>query len=196
MADTLVERVTGQSSAASVPVEVNVVISDEALFRTGEDDELDEPAEVVGFGPVPADLLREWLHTEAEAWWRRVYTRPSDGTLVAMDSHRRRFEGKLRDFVTLRDRVCRTPWCGAPIRHVDHPVAHAKGGATSAANSQGLCEACNYVKEEPGWTTSVGDDGTVGTTTPTGHTYETRPPPIARRRPEMQHAPPELSTAG
>ncbi len=197
MADTLVERVTGQSSASSVPVEVHVVINDDALFDTGAGDACDEPADVVGYGPVPADLVREWLQADAPAWLRRVYTRPSDGALVAMDSHRRRFEGKLRDFVTLRDRVCRTPWCGAPIRHVDHPVSAARGGDTNAANSQGLCEACNYVKEAPGWQTSVGDDGSVETTTPTGHTYETRPPPTERRiRAENQHAPPVLSTAG
>jgi hypothetical protein len=197
MADTLVERVTGQASAPAVPIEVSVVISDDALFDTGEGDACDEPADVVGYGPVPADLLREWLQAEAPAWLRRVYTRPGDGALVAMDSHRRRFEGKLRDFVTLRDRVCRTPWCGAPIRHVDHPVAVARGGGTSAANAQGLCEACNYVKEEPGWQTSVADDGAVVTTTPTGHTYETRPPLAARRnRAENGQGPPVLSAAG
>lgn len=196
MADTLVERVTGQSSAPAVPVEVSVVISDDALFDPGEGDACDEPADIVGYGPVPADVLREWLQADAPAWLRRVYTRPSDGALVAMDSHRRLFEGKLRDFVTLRDRVCRTPWCGAPIRHVDHPVAAARGGGTSAANSQGLCEACNYVKEEPGWQTSVGHDGAVETTTPTGHTYQSRPPPI-RSGPiqsGLEHAPPVLSS--
>jgi 5-methylcytosine-specific restriction endonuclease McrA len=149
MADTLVERVTGQSSAPAVPIEVSIVISDDALFDTGEGDACDEPAEVVGYGPVPGDLLREWLQADAPTWLRRVYTRPSDGALVAMDSHHRLFEGKLRDFVTLRDRVCRTPWCGAPIRHVDHPVSAARGGGTTAANSQGLCEACNYIKEGP-----------------------------------------------
>ena len=171
MADTLVERITGQSTASRVPVEVQVVISDTALFDTGGGDESDEPAEVVGYGPVPADLVRQWLDDDAEAWLRRLYTRPGDGTLVAMDSHRRRFEGKLRQFVTLRDRCCRTPWCGAPIRHADHPVAVAAGGSTNADNAQGLCEACNYVKETPGWHTGVRADGAVETITPTGHSY-------------------------
>jgi hypothetical protein len=189
MADTLVERINGQSRASSVPVEVNVVISGEALFRTGEDGVGDGPADVVGYGPVPTDLVREWLTGDADAWLRRVYASTTDGTLVAMDSRRRRFEGKLRNLVTLRDRVCRTPWCGAPIRHVDHPVSVARGGATSVRNAQGLCEACNYVKEEPGWRTTVGEDGTVETTSPTGHSYTSRPPPIERPRADRERAP-------
>ena len=194
MADTLVERVTGQSSAAAVPIEVEVVISDEALLGTGAGEECDEPGEVVGYGPVPAELVRQWLQANTESWIRRLYTRPSDGALVAMDSHRRRFDGNLRQLVILRDRFCRTPWCGAPIRHVDHPLAVARGGRTSAANAQGLCEACNYVKEAPDWHTGVRDDGAVETRTPTGHTYVSRPPPIERVRADSPRAQPALSS--
>ena len=49
MADTLVERVTGQAIAPDVPVEVQVVITDRALLA-GDD----TPAHVPGYGPVPA----------------------------------------------------------------------------------------------------------------------------------------------
>ena len=57
-----------------------------------------------------------------------------------MDSKGRRFEGALADYLRLRDRRCRTRWCDAPIRHLDHAKDHADGGETSAANGQGLCE--------------------------------------------------------
>ena len=70
-----------------------------------------------------------------------------------MESTSRRFDGLLAEFLDLRDGgLCRTPGCNAPIRHHDHitPVAH--GGQTEAANGQGLCERCNYLKESPGWT--------------------------------------------
>ena len=60
------------------------------------------------------------LTERAKVWLRRLYTSPDDGTLVAMDSHRREFDGKLRAFLVHRDQYCRTPWCGAPIRHADH----------------------------------------------------------------------------
>jgi hypothetical protein len=73
--------------------------------------------------------------------------------------------------------VCRTPWCDAPIRHHDHVKGDAAGGATAADNGQGLCEACNYAKEVPGWTAQADPDaGTVWTTTPTGHDYPSPEP--------------------
>jgi hypothetical protein len=99
-----------------------------------------------------------------------------------MDAHGRHFRGSLGRFIRLRDRVCRTPWCDAPIRHVDHVRRHADAGHTSTENAQGLCEACNYAKDAHGWRARPGPDGTVETTTPTGHTTSTRPPPVARIR--------------
>jgi hypothetical protein len=182
MADTLVERITGQASAAAVPTEVQLVITDRSLLR-GDD----EPAELHDYGPVPAPLVRRWLRgddtegrpTQAGTWLRRLYTSPGSGALVAMDSQRRCFDGQLRRFLITADQRCRTPWCGAPIRHLDHAVRVASGGKTTAANSQGLCEACNYAKEAPGWRTIPQPDRVVVTMTPTGHYYRSRPPPVA-----------------
>ncbi len=84
-------------------------------------------------------------------WVRRLFTHPDDGTLVAMDSERRLFDGGLRRFLLARDGTCRTPWCDAPVRHVDHVVDHAAGGPTTAANGQGLCVRCNHAKQAAGW---------------------------------------------
>jgi hypothetical protein len=184
MADTLVERVTGQAAAGAVPVEVTLVMSEETLLRGG-----DEPGDVAGGGPVPAGVARALVtDPDATVWLRRVYARPADGTLVAMDSQRRRFPKGLRRLLQVRDRTCRTPWCGAPIRHTDHVIPVAEGGTTSAANGQGLCEACNYTKQAPGWTATpapgaAGAGDEVEITTPTGHTYTSRPPPLPRARP-------------
>jgi hypothetical protein len=58
-------------------------------------------------------------------------------------------------------------------------VRHGADGPTSATNGQGLCEACNYAKEAPRWRARPGPGGTVTTTTPTGHSRTTRPPPVA-----------------
>jgi HNH endonuclease len=114
---------------------------------------------------------------------RRLYTRPGDGQLAALDSTSRHFTANQRKFLLLRDQTCRTPWCGAPIRHADHVTPAEAGGATTIANSQGLCEACNHAKQAPGWTqTIIGDQ--VVTTTPTGHRYRSNPPrPPGRRAP-------------
>ena len=91
-------------------------MSDAALFGGADDD-----AHLDGFGPIPAELAREIVagacEQGEEVWLHRLYTSPTTGELVAMDAHGRHFRGSLGRFVRLRDRVCRTPWCDAPIRH-------------------------------------------------------------------------------
>ncbi|HSR23402.1 MAG TPA: DUF222 domain-containing protein, partial [Candidatus Eisenbacteria bacterium] len=184
MADTLVQRVTGQSTADAVPVSISLLITDRTLLRGDP-----EPAHLPGHGPIPAGLARDWVtgHHGADAdpevrvWLRRLYTHPGTGDLIGMDSHARTFPAGLRNFIRLRDGgTCRTPWCDAPIRHTDHPHPHAAGGPTTATNAQGLCEACNYAKQAPGWHARP-DPGrrrhTITTTTPTGHHYHSTAPP-------------------
>ncbi|GKT37570.1 DUF222 domain-containing protein, partial [Aduncisulcus paluster] len=82
MADTLVERVTGVTSAEAVPVGVNITISDEALLGGG-----DEPAAVVGHGPVPAAVARRFISeavsSGAKVLARRLYRRCGSGALVS-----------------------------------------------------------------------------------------------------------------
>ena len=194
MADTLVERLTGQATAGAVSVEVGVVMTEATLLGTGH-----TPARITGYGPVPASLARQIVRDAATVWLRRLYTRPADGSLVAMDSRRRGFAGELRRFLVVRDELCRTPWCEAPVRHLDHVTAVAADGTTSAENGQGLCEACNYIKEAAGWTSRRldGDRHTVEILTPTGHRYtSTTPdppgaPPGAPARPRVVMARPE-----
>jgi 5-methylcytosine-specific restriction endonuclease McrA len=174
MADTLVERVTGQSSAEVVPLRVNLVISDDVLFGA------DGHGHIEGFGPVPGDLARDLATRSRQRLLRRLYARPATGELVAMESRSRNFPKGLAELIDLRDQTCRTPWCDAPIRHHDHARSVEEDGATSAANGQGLCEACNHAKQAPGWTARPrpGPTHTVETRTPTGHSYRSQAPPV------------------
>ncbi len=187
MADTLVERVTGQATADAVPVQVRLVMTDQALLNYGASP--DEPAHLEGYGPLPADLARRIANTastKADLWLRRLFTSPQSGALVAMESRRRHFDDGLADVLIVRDRVCRTPWCGAPIKHKDHVIPVEQGGATSEANGQGLCEACNYAKQAPGWRARASGDRAgdeVQITTPTGHRYRSRPPALPLGKP-------------
>ena len=71
-------------------------------------------------------------HSRASATVRRLFTRIGSGELVALESTSRLFRGGLADFVGLRDQRCRTPWCDAPIRHVDHVRDYADGDAFKA----------------------------------------------------------------
>jgi Domain of unknown function (DUF222) len=179
MADTLVERITGRRAGRPARLEVQLVLTDHTLFATGS-----EPAHLSGYGPVPPGWARDLIARAAAAdaaWLRRLYTTPDTGDLVALDARARRFPAALAQFLRLRDGgTCRTPWCDAPIRHHDHVLAHHAGGQTTAANGQGLCAACNYAKQAPGWRAHPrpGPRHTVATTTPTGHTYHSTAPPL------------------
>lgn len=94
-----------------------------------------------------------------QVWIRRLLTHPIDGTLIAADSRRRRFPDAIGRFITLRDRICRTPFCDAPIRHLDHLLRYADGGLSTSSNGNGRCERCNLDKEAPGWQHTLIDPG-------------------------------------
>lgn len=194
MADALVAGVTGRQEGEPPDVLVNLVMTDASLFRGDR-----EPGLLPGYGPVPAASAREMVARSARdagAFVRRLYRAPSSGALVATDARTRRAPTGLADLVALRDGgTCRMPWCDAPVRHTDHVVPHANGGATDETNLQGLCETHNYAKQAPGWR-AVGAEGDevpvergagrapegarhrVVTTTPSGHAYSSTAPPL------------------
>ncbi|WP_416403495.1 HNH endonuclease [Arthrobacter sp. LFS091] len=186
MADTLVERITGTPGGIS-GINLDLVMTDRTLFQGDS-----EPARLKGYGIVPA----EWARTvvaeeqsdqaqELSVWLRRLYTAPATGDLLATDSKARLFSGRLRHLIETRDNTCRTPYCDAPIRHIDHVVPWRSGGTTNLTNGAGLCEACNHTKENPGWTTQTiqGATHTLEIRTPTGHTYRSKAPPSPGHRP-------------
>ncbi|MBB2992486.1 hypothetical protein FHR72_003987 [Mycolicibacterium iranicum] len=174
MTDTLYERVTGRPAGQPVPVELNLVMADTTL--SGDDE---ERGWLDGYGPVPAGFCRTLIgeaaaDAETRATLRRLYRHPRSGQLVAMESRARIFPKGLARLLERRDQTCRTPYCDAPIRHHDHATPHREGGKTNGRNGLGLCEACNYAKEAPGWAVDTYcEDGahTAAYTTPTGATY-------------------------
>jgi hypothetical protein len=188
MADTLVERVTGRPADQAVPMAVNVVISDQALFGAQA-----AAAAIVGYGSVPSAVAQKMVtdavaDERSRATLRRLYARPASGALVAMDSRSRLFPKGLADFIELRDQRCRMPYCDAPVRHRDHATPHRRGGHTSAVNGLGTCEACNYTKEATRWTVATRFDEsgrhTAEFTTPTGAHYHSVAPPAPGTAPE------------
>jgi hypothetical protein len=209
MADTLTTRVLTPhlaevAAGTDLPLTLNLLVPDTVLLG-----DHDAGGHLDGYGPVPGDLLRDWiathLHDGLDVWLRRLYQAPGTGDLVAMDSRARRFTGLLADYLRLRDQHCRTPWCDAPIRHLDHAHDHDQGGPTTAGNGQGLCQACNNAKQAPGWHARPrpGPRHTIETTTPTGHRYRsTAPPPTPavgpvrpKPRVDIAHWPLELEAA-
>lgn len=199
MADTLVERVTGQAKANDIGLDVSIMIGVDALL----DHENSRSAEICGFGPIPAAVARELIATSrGRSLWRRLFTAPIRGSsrsedggepeqiIVGGDRHRRRFDGWLAEFIRLRDRHCRDPFCDAPIRHLDHVRPFRDGGLTTAQNGRAVCARGNYVREMPGWRVDLAaaqDRGAIPSqiegrrhevviTTPTGHRYASAAP--------------------
>jgi hypothetical protein len=112
MADTVVERITGQTVATDVNFEVQVLVPLEALL----DPTSPLPAEIPGYGPIEADLIAT---STGRKTLRRLLTQ--DGVIIGGDSRQRTFTGNLARFLRARDGYrCSEPYCDAPIRHLDH----------------------------------------------------------------------------
>lgn len=208
-ADIFVERLTGQSRPDAIPVQLHIVMSDSTIFGVSrehlqsagkcdldslpvvdEDGRTADPTHAAawspGIGPLPAAMARDLLSpghdqpgSAERVFLRRVLVDPVTGDINAIDSRARAFTGTLRRALVLRDDRCRTPWCGAPIIHLDHTHPYAHGGATNASNGTGLCARCNYTKENAGWRHErLPDTGELAVTTPTGHRYSAAAPPL------------------
>lgn len=63
-----------------------------------------EPAQLVGYGPLPAPVARDLVRADekAQVWVRRVYTDPTTGDLAGTDARRRDFPMAARMFLTAR----------------------------------------------------------------------------------------------
>ena len=86
----------------------------------------------------------------------------------------------LAEFVRCRDLTCRFPYCDVPADRcdIDHTVPYPLG-PTHASNLKCMCRANHLLKTfwggEQGWRDRQLPDGTIIWTSPTRHTYTTRP---------------------
>lgn len=173
MCQTLVERVTGLTHANGLDVEIGLVMDAATLTATDH-----HPVELDGYGPLSPDVADEIIARAPNASIRRLLTDPVDGTLVAQDPRRRRFDGAAARHIKMRDRGgCRQPGCDRQARHLDHIHAYAEGGATVTSNGQGLCTRSHTFKHLPGFSVRAEGRTTVWRT-PTGHEYRSKPPPL------------------
>ena len=101
----------------------------------------------------------------------------------------------LERFIRCRDLTCRFPNCDRPAEFcdVDHAVAYPLG-ATHPSNLRCLCRKHHLLKTfwagaTTGWHDEQLPDATIIWTSPSGHTYTTRPGSAARLifRPHRAH---------
>jgi hypothetical protein len=172
----LPETIAGLLAAAgTAPVAVRVQITAAALAGLGE-----EPAELDGYGPIPAWLGR--LLAAGGTDWQVAVT---DGPGRLLDLHPLRYQptARQRAYVTARDRTCASPNCTreaarCDLDHVvpfDHDDPEA-GGRTEVDNLCPLCRVHHNLKTWWNFSTAYAEDGTLVTTTPLGRVYHTPPP--------------------
>ena len=140
LADTLVERLTGQTTAGDVNVEVQILVPVEALL----DPTSPLPAQIAGHGPIPADIARKCSRARSPyAGWS-----PATGSSSAATPDADRSTGYWKPSSGARTET------GAPHpmrrtdRHIDHKERWADSGDTEFANGRELlCELHNHARE-------------------------------------------------
>ena len=154
----------------------------------------DQPAELVGHGPIPASLARE---VAADGVWRRLVTDPLSGTLLDHGRTTYHPPAGLADHVRARDVHCRFPGCRkrAADAELDHITAWSDGGTTSEPNLAACCTHHHRVKTYAGWRVEARPDRRLTWITPTGHHHTTephdyRPEPVSTVPPEPAPSPP------
>lgn len=182
--------------AAGKPL-VHVIVPYTTL--TGVDD---QPCELSGYGPIPADLARE---IAADGVWKRLVTDPVSGAVLDHGRTTYRPPAALADFVRARDGRCRSPICRERALNceIDHMIAWADGGHTSEQNLMDGCPHHHHLKHQAGWRVFMNDDRTITWETPTGHRYVSDPydyrpqdpvPPLIRRTAHLKPPVPEQLT--
>jgi hypothetical protein len=138
----------------------------------------EQPADLDGYGPIPAAPARR-IAADPTGTWRRLVTDPT-GTLRDYGRTRYRPPRDLAEHVIARDRTCRHPGCHRAARRaeLDHITGWAAGGPTSATNLHALCPRHHRAKHEAGWRVHRHPDGSTHWTSPTGRRYRKPPDPL------------------
>jgi hypothetical protein len=150
---------------------VQVVVPVTTLLGLSE-----EPAELAGYGPIPAGIARQ---IAADATWRRLLTDPASGALLDYGRTTYRPPAHLAGHVRARHQVCVFPGCRRPACKcdLDHRVRFPDG-PTSEANLGPACRRHHRCKQRPGWSLHRDEHGNHHWTTPTGRTYINQPDPL------------------
>jgi hypothetical protein len=135
-----------------VPVRINVTLAASTLL--GLDG---KPAELAGYGPIPAPLARDLA---ADGTWRRLLTDPESGMLRDYGRTVYRRPARLANFVRARDPQCRFPGCIRPATacELDHRVPFPLG-STSAEILAPLCPRHHGFKTKQNWQVWCDRDG-------------------------------------
>ncbi|KAE8764460.1 HNH endonuclease signature motif containing protein [Georgenia thermotolerans] len=140
----------------------------------------DAPAELGGYGPIPAELARE---IAADGTWRGLFT-DATGCFNALGTTRYRPGADLSRQVIARDVTCTFPGCRQPAwkADLDHIASYDPAVAelleqTTRIRLQALCRRHHNLKTTKFWSATRDETtGAIHWTAPSGHTYTRAPP--------------------
>ncbi|AKU18012.1 HNH endonuclease signature motif containing protein [Luteipulveratus mongoliensis] len=131
---------------------------------------------VDGVGVISAETVTGLVHALGDTIGRALVS-PTTGALREHTSTAYRPPTRMRQFVQLRDQVCRFPGCTRPAQmtDTDHVIPHGRGGRTEPAGLLSLCRAHHRAKHSGAWTVTITPDGTATWTSASSRIYITYP---------------------
>jgi hypothetical protein len=167
---------SGYTDLASVPVpnaQVLVTVPVFALLGL-----TDEPANLDGYGPIPASMARK-LVTDGASSFYRVLVDPRDGAPLEIGRTSYRLTKAMKKALQLRDGKCTFPGCNnhSLDNDTDHLTAWHHGGTTGISNLAQLCPKHHRLKHNSPWEpTPATHNEPPGWTSPTGRHYKPEQP--------------------
>lgn len=137
-----------------------------------------EPAELDGYGPIPASMARK-LVTEGAGSFYRVLVDPRDGAPLEISRTSYRLPESLKRWLRMRDGKCTFPGCSnqSQDNESDHLTAWDRGGTTGISNLGQLCPKHHRLKHRTGWSPGpAARNEPPGWISPTGRQYNAEQP--------------------
>jgi hypothetical protein len=141
----------------------------DTLLRMNED-----PAELTGYGPIPAQVARELA---SDAQWRRWVTDPVHGHLLDYGRSTYRPRQELVEYLIARDNSCTFPGCGVPAWRcdIDHTNTWSEGGETAAWCMGAVCRSDHNHRTHGGWKVTRDKLGLLRWISPLGRIHNVLP---------------------
>ncbi len=172
-ADVAAERLlggTGHSSGSGPSLRADVLVTVPVFSALGT---TDEPAELDGYGPIPASMARK-LVAEGAGSFYRVLVDPRDGAPLELGRTNYRLTEALKRWLRMRDGKCTFPGCSntSQDNEADHLKAWEHGGSTGISNLGQLCPKHHRLKHRSGWSPGPATPNEPpGWTSPSGRKY-------------------------
>ena len=136
----------------------------------------DRPGELVGYGPVTAEVARRIAE---DGTWRRLLTDPRTGRFDELSVSTYEPPQDMQDHVTERDGTCIGAGCRMPADRcdLDHRVPHPRG-PTSAGNLDPWCRTEHRIKTVTDTVVTQLPDGDRVIRYPSGRSYRLPVDPV------------------